>query len=160
MKKVCNHLIEEITSKQGYTALFKAFVVITTVYLVSIIQVTNIILPIEADAYKLKFTVEKELKKSIEFDSLVCKIETKSYADCKLAKYKYELSNSSIGALDVFQELLYLLAYVTGLLSVVGFICYPYTTKSTKSEEAGNNSEDAKHEEVENNPEDAKSNNI
>ncbi len=106
--------------------MFKAFVVITTVYLVSTMQVTNIAFPIESDAHKLKFKVEKELNQSLEFDKLECKFEMKTYADCKLAKYKYSFSNTSLDALNAFHSILYILAYVTGLLSLVGFLFHPY----------------------------------
>ncbi|WP_085919302.1 hypothetical protein [Halomonas sp. CSM-2] len=65
--KIFDYAISEITSKQGYSALFKAFIVIATLYLVSIIQVTKITLPIVADSYKLKYEVEQELKKRSRF---------------------------------------------------------------------------------------------
>ncbi len=114
--------------------MFKAFVVITTVYLVSTMQVTNIALPIEADANRLKFSVEKELEKSLEFSNLECKFEMKTYENCKLAKYKYSFSNSSLDALNTFHSLLYILAYVTGILSVLGFIFHAYVVRKSGDE--------------------------
>ncbi|MCW4152235.1 hypothetical protein OM427_22190 [Halomonas sp. 18H] len=127
--KIFDYAISEITSKQGYSALFKAFIVIATLYLVSIIQVTKITLPIVADSYKLKYEVEQELKKEVAFSDLTCTFEMKSYQQCKLALYKNDIADKSLIALVSFQDLLKILAYITGVFAVIGFIFHPYVHK-------------------------------
>lgn len=125
--KLIEFTINEITSKTGYSSMFKAFIVIITLYLGSTITVTNIALPLEVDSYKLKYSVEHELKKEIEFNELKCKFEMKSYQDCKLALYKNDIKTKSFEALYAFQELLKFLAYLTGILSILGFVIHPYS---------------------------------
>jgi hypothetical protein len=127
--KFFEYAINEITSKAGYSSLFKAFVVIATLYLLSLMKVTSLALPIEADSHKLKYAVEYELKKEISFNDLKCNFEMKSYQDCKLAMYKNDLTTKSLEALVSFQGLLEILAYLTGMLSIVGFIFNPYIHK-------------------------------
>ncbi len=127
--KIFDYALSEITSKQGYSALFKAFIVISTLYLISIVQIANIALPIEVDSYKLKYEVEQELKKEVGFNDLTCAFEMKSYQQCKLALYKNDISNQSLRVLFVFQVLLKILACITGLFSVVGFIFHPYMSE-------------------------------
>ena len=114
-------------SKQGYSALFKAFIVIISLYLLSIIQVTNITLPIEVDSYNLKYEVEQELKKEVKFSDLTCSFEMKSYKQCKLALYKNKISSKAIKTWLSFQNLLKVLACTTGAFAVFGFILHPYT---------------------------------
>ncbi|WP_276754666.1 hypothetical protein [Pseudoalteromonas marina] len=74
MTKLFNHLMEELASKNGYSSLFKAFIAISTLFLVSTIQIINIATPLESDAYKLKFAVEKELNTKLSFEQLECKL--------------------------------------------------------------------------------------
>ena len=50
----------------------------------------------------------------------------KSYQDCKLAIYKKDIITISLKALVVFQELLKGLAFLTGMLSAIGFVGNPY----------------------------------
>lgn len=99
-------------------------------------QVMSIALPIESDAHKFKFSVEKELKKSVTLSELNCKLEMKSYESCELAKYKYQLSNSSLKALESFHSLLHILAYLTGILSVIGFISHPFIEQEMENQES------------------------
>lgn len=106
--------------------MFKAFIVIAALYLASIVTVTSITLPIEADSHKLKYAVEQELKKEIDFSELKCRFEMKTYQDCKLALYKNGISTKSLETLVVFQELLKLLAFLTGVFSIIGFVFHPY----------------------------------
>lgn len=127
--KLFEYAIDEITSKVGYSSLFKAFVVIATLYLLSFMTVTSLALPIEAGSHKLKYAVEYELQKEISFSDLKCNFEMKSYQDCKLAIYKNDLTTKSLEALVSFQRLLEILAYFTGMLSIVGFIFNPYIHK-------------------------------
>lgn len=124
--KFFNYAISEITSKQGYSSLFKAFIVITTLYLVSITQVFSITLPIEADSYKLKYEVEHELKKEVDFSDLKCTFEMKSYQQCRLALYKNNITTESFSTLDSLLVLLKMLAYITAFFAVIGFIFNPY----------------------------------
>ena len=120
------YAIDKITSEAGYSALFKAFIVIAALYMITLIKVAGLALPIESDAHKLKYAVEYELKKEIDFSDLECKFEMKSYQDCKLAIYKKDIITISLKALVVFQELLKGLAFLTGMLSAIGFVGNPY----------------------------------
>lgn len=129
--KFLEYALEELTSKEGYTALFKAFIVVSALYLVSLIQVADLTIPIEADAHKYKFAVEYELETELSFEKLDCNFEMKSYEACKMAVYKNNLSEVSIKALTCFQGLLKALAILTGILSVFGFFLCPYVTKET-----------------------------
>ena len=124
--KFFDFAITEITSKDGYKGFFKAFFVVATLYLGSLMSVTTLALPIEADSHKYRYTVEHELKKEIKIEDLDCKFDMKSYKECKLALYKNKLSESSLDALTAFQSLLGLFAYLTGGLSIVGFVFHPY----------------------------------
>ena len=123
------YAINEFSSKSGYTFLFKVFVVMATLYFLSLMKVTSIALPLEADSHKLKYAIEYELKKEISFNDLKCNFEMKSYQDCKLAIYKNDLSTKSLEALAAFQGLIKLLAYLTGIFSIIGFIFNPYVHK-------------------------------
>lgn len=131
MTKLFNHLMEELASKNGYSSLFKAFIAISTLFLVSTLQIINIATPLESDAYKLKFAVEKELNTELSFEQLECKLDTKTYESCKLAKYKINLSSSSLDALTAFSELLKVIAITLGGLSILGFIAHPFIARTT-----------------------------
>ncbi|WP_147302655.1 hypothetical protein [Thalassotalea euphylliae] len=111
--KVFDFTITEITSKDGYKGFFKAFIIIATLYLGSLMSVSTLALPIESDSHKYRYTVEHELKKEIKIETLECKFEMKSYKECKLAKYKNNISESSLDALIAFQDLLGLLIEVS-----------------------------------------------
>lgn len=130
--KIFDFAITEITSKDGYKGFFKAFFIVATLYLGSIVSVANLALPIESDSHKFRYTVEHELKKEIKTEDLECKFEMKSYKECKLAIYKNNLSESSLDALIAFQSLLGLLAYLTGGLSILGFVFHPYIHTAKK----------------------------
>ena len=124
--KFFEHLISEITKRECYGSLFKGFIAVVTLYLVSLMEVTSITLPIEADSYKLKFEVEQELKKELSFNELKCTFDMKSYQQCQLAKYKNEITTKSLDALVAFQILLKILAYILGFLTVLGFIFHSF----------------------------------
>lgn len=124
--KIVEFTISEITKKEGYCALFKAFVAVSVLYLVSLIQVTNIALPIEIEAHKAKFIVEKELGEALVFDDLVCDVAMKSYVECRMATHQIQLSGLSLNGLKSFQELLMFLSIVFGGVSIFGFLLHPY----------------------------------
>ena len=52
--KVFEYGIKELASKEGYTALFKAFIAVSALYLVSIIQVADLTIPVESSAHENK----------------------------------------------------------------------------------------------------------
>ncbi|WP_417764892.1 hypothetical protein [Shewanella chilikensis] len=129
--KVVEYGIKALASKEGYTALFKAFIAVSALYLVSIIQVADLAIPIESGAHESKYVVEKELGKEIAFEDLQCSPEMESYESCRMAIYQYNLSEGSIQALTSFQGLLKALAVLTGVLSVIGFVACPYVSEET-----------------------------
>jgi hypothetical protein len=122
LRKIAESFESLISSKTGYTALFKGFISIAALFLVSTIQVINITLPIEEDALKNKFKVEAELKHQIQFNEMTCPFDLETYEECKIAVYKWELTNASIYALEKFQILLGFLGFILIVLCGVGFL--------------------------------------
>jgi|SRR5690554_1288994 hypothetical protein len=129
--KVFEYGMKELASKEGYTALFKAFIAVSALYLVSIIQVADLTIPVESGAHESKYAVEKELGKEIAFEDLQCTPEMESYESCRMAIYQHDLSEVSIQALTSFQGLLKVLAILTGVFSVFGFVACPYVSEKT-----------------------------
>lgn len=125
--KVFIHTIDTIASKEGYSSLFKAFIALATIYVISALQVANLVMPIESHAYELKYSVEQEIKKEISsFKDLDCNFKMKTYKDCKLAIYKENLSETTLGLLLLFQKFIMLFAVLTGTFSIFGFLIHPY----------------------------------
>lgn len=123
--KVFEYGIKELASKERYTALFKAFIAVSALYLVSIIQVADLTIPVESGAHESKYAVEKELGREIAFEDLQCSPEMKSYESCSMAIYQHDLSEVSI------QALLKVLAILTGVFSIFGFVACPYVSEKT-----------------------------
>jgi len=126
MSKLFNYLASTL-SMDGYKALFKGSIALSTLYLVSLMQVGNMTLPIEKSANELRYTVEYSLQKQYDsIDKMECKLKDSSYKDCKVAKYQNNLVNSNLNALIAFQNLLMYLASIFFMLSVIGFLAHPY----------------------------------
>jgi hypothetical protein len=93
--------------------------------LVSTQQVITSTIPIEQSAYEAKIAYEVETGTlSPSFKEMVCDIKTEGYKNCALAKYKGELSENFIDFLIELHELIYILAYIFGVLCVTSFISY------------------------------------
>jgi len=128
--KFIEHAIYSLTSKEGYSSLFKAFITLATLYIVSISPIADMAIPFESHAYELKYTVEHEIKKEISsFQDLPCNLEMKTYKECKLAIYKKDLSKNALNLLTEFQKLIKKLAFFALSFSIVGFLAHPYVHK-------------------------------
>jgi hypothetical protein len=127
-----SYIENELASKQGYVSFFKALVAMASLYMASSISMISIALPVEQEAYKHKYVVEHEIKKEIDFANLKCSFEMKSYQDCKLAIYKYELSTSSLDLLTTFHWLVKWLAFTFAVLSLIGFVLHAYRSEGQK----------------------------
>ena len=115
-------LTSKIKQRDHYAALFKGSMVLLTLSLIVLNQLSTIN-SIETEALKSKFSAEMKLGKIIEnFDDYECKIKTKSYVDCKLAKAQFSTLNSSVKMiLQIFQFSIYLAGITLGL-SICGYI--------------------------------------
>lgn len=122
MSLMMKKLIDRLTSSTGYTTLFKGAVVLSTLCLISLQQVFTLALPIESEAYKLKYEVEFSTQKQYEsINSMVCNLQEKTYAKCKLAIYKATLVSSSFDALYTWLKLFSYLSALMFIFSLIGF---------------------------------------
>ena len=114
-------MTDKIKQKDHYTGLFKGSMVLLTLSLIVLSQLSSIS-AIETNALKSQFSAEMKLGKIIEnFDDYECEIKTKAYADCKLAKAQFTTLNSSVKiVLQIFQLSIYLAAVILGL-SICGY---------------------------------------
>jgi len=115
-------LISKIQQRDHYTALFKGSMVLLTLSLIVLNQLSTIN-TIETEALKSKFSTEMQIGKKIEnFEDYQCKIKTKSYVDCKIAKTQFLTLNSSVKMiLQIFQLSIYLAGITLGL-SICGYM--------------------------------------
>jgi len=86
---------EQLTDKEHYSAVFKASIVLITLALISLTQLSNVA-NIEKEALKAQYSTEKALGEKIEdFNSYKCVVSSKSYVDCKFAKAQLATVKSS-----------------------------------------------------------------
>lgn len=125
-----SYLAKSLTDKTGYIAFFKGGVFLLTACAIAIQQVSTVALPIELSAYELKYQVEHSLGNEFDtFSDLKCDVAHESYTDCQMAKYKRELSSSTLDALYSWLEVLFFLSYVMISLSIIGFLFHPQIHK-------------------------------
>jgi len=121
------YLINTLTSVNGYTLLFKGGITLMTICLLSIQQVSTIAIPIEDNAYKLKFEVElSQHKKYDSIPDMECNLAHETYSKCMYAKYKKEMSSNSFKALYSWLEFLFVFSGLMLTVSVIGFLAHPH----------------------------------
>lgn len=129
MKNYFYYIFRSFTRKKVCVAFFNGAVVLLTLYLVATYQVTSLLLPVEQEAYSLKFKYEyAEGKKFDSFKGLSmseCKIENKSYESCAMAVHLNTTSESAIDALISIQEILKFLAIFLIAASFLSFMLRP-----------------------------------
>ncbi|HHF3081610.1 TPA: hypothetical protein ACPJ03_004534 [Vibrio diabolicus] len=120
-------LVESLSSTKGYTQLFKGGISLIITGFVAIQFIMSSTLPIEKDAYKLKYEVEFSLQKEFpSFASMECNLNHESYSICQLAKYQKGLTSESINALYSWLELVAYLGILMLALSILGFLAHPH----------------------------------
>lgn len=133
------YLVCSFTSRAGYTALFKGGLALATLCLISVQQVFTFALPIESEAYKLKYEVEFSTQKQYEsINSMVCNLQDETYTKCKLSMQKEALISSSINALYTWLKPFSALAVLMFIFSILGFLANPHFHKFSKSESLEN----------------------
>ncbi|NGZ15601.1 hypothetical protein HGG78_17955 [Vibrio aestuarianus] len=121
------YFLEVLSSTKGYTQLFKGGIALIITGFVAIQFIFSTALPIEKDAYKLKYEAEFSMQKEFSsFDEMKCKISHDSYSICKLAKYQKSLTSNSIQALYSWLEFVSYLGLMMLALSAIGFIAHPH----------------------------------
>ncbi|CAQ79332.1 putative membrane protein, putative phage gene [Aliivibrio salmonicida LFI1238] len=129
------YLVHMLTSRAGYITLFKGGLALATLCIISVQQVFTLAIPIESEAYKLKYEVEFSTQKQYEsFDSMICNLQDETYAKCKLAIQKESLISSSFDALYSWLELFSVLAALMIFFSILGFLANPHFHKVTRNE--------------------------
>ncbi|UNP89485.1 hypothetical protein MNZ22_03475 [Aeromonas encheleia] len=120
-----NSFMDFFSNPSTPIALFKGFITLLTLLLVSTQQIITATIPIEQSAYEEKIAYEVATGKiSPSFKEMKCDIEEEGYKNCALAKYKGELSGNFIDLLIQIHEMIYILAYIFGVLCVTSFISY------------------------------------
>ena len=141
MSLMMKKLMDKLTSSTGYTTLFKGALVLSTLCLISVQQVFTLALPIESEAYKLKYEVEFSIQKQYEsINSMVCNLQERTYAKCKLATYKATLVSNSFDALYTWLKVFSYLSALMFIFSLIGFFAKLHSheasiNKSSKDQE-------------------------
>ncbi|WP_349921541.1 hypothetical protein [Aeromonas veronii] len=127
-----NSFMESFSHRSTSIALFKGFIALLTLLLISTQQVITATIPIEQSAYeeKIAFEVATGIA-SPSFKEMMCDITKEGYKSCALAKYKGELSENLIDLLMTFHEFISILVYLFGSLCITSFISYLLLHKKT-----------------------------
>ena len=119
------NLIKIMSSRTGYIGLFKAFISIVTLLLISTFTLFEVTRDLEFDSNRLKYIVEHELEKQIVLKDFECSFEIKSYPECQLAKDKHEVATIGLAFFELNIKFLTMLAYITGCMSIIAFFSNP-----------------------------------
>ena len=134
-RKVDQRGFEEVFfSKECYSGLFKAFVALSTLFLLSLMELESRVLPLEIKA--LEYTINTEVISGVEFnlENTVCQINTSMYKDCVKAKYYSNLNASLLGlGENIIKIIIVPLIYVTIALSTLSFVGTIFFPKKRKS---------------------------
>jgi hypothetical protein len=111
----------KLAEKDNYVAVFKGSIVLLTLALIALSQLSTIS-SIEKDALKSKFATEMELGVLIEdFENYKCDVKTKAYVDCKLSKTQLSTVDSFAKIiLQVYRFAIYLGGILLSL-SICGY---------------------------------------
>ena len=121
MRFIINFLVS-FSHPSTYTALFKGFITLSTLFLISTQQVITVTIPIEQSAYEEKVSYEAVTGTTVSsFNKMKCDIKEKGYSHCAMAKYKGELSGNLIDMLIQFHNLIMIISGLIGILCVISF---------------------------------------
>ena len=129
-EKYMANLILIITSKTVYAGLFKAFLSLVSLYVITSYTSFEMIHKLETESYRLRYVVEHELKKEIELNDFECVFEMKSYPECKLAKYSFYSLRQTSDLMKVISHFLLYLCFLPLSLAILGFFSNPFYRKA------------------------------
>jgi alanine dehydrogenase len=122
--RVWVHITNELCSKNGYSALLKAGVVLIATALISVIQAGNLLYEKEISAHKAKFTIEANQKVTLQ--KIDCyKLPPEKQVECLITKHELSTLNSSFSLLNNIVQTGLWLGLLCMLIACVGFLFAP-----------------------------------
>ena len=115
--------------------MFKGGVVLLTFSLILLNIMGTAIYPIEKEARLLHYKVEKAEKVLIDdISKYKCKLESKSYVDCKMSKHSFEMMESSYSLVTEIFKLSFLFGALLFIFSIISFLATTSKNNSDVSE--------------------------
>jgi hypothetical protein len=132
LRKLIGHILLSLCNEVGYSALFKAGIVLLGLSLLSISQVGPFLYEKDLAAHKAKFTLETTFNQAL--DAMDCRQTGALQTECLLAQHEMTLFNTANGLLvEVITTSLGIGQALLGL-SAFGFLCKPLVNCSASSQ--------------------------
>lgn len=136
LEPLYEYALYELTSKAGYSAMFKAFLLLATLYTLSIYEVTKVILDVDMKLYVSEVqSIVSEAESDngathkIIIDDKLCRFEPISKPSQRLESYRQSIIETINNTFAEFRRAVAALMYMFGFISVAGFVLHPFLHK-------------------------------
>jgi len=126
MEKLISHIIDTLCSEKGYSALFKAAVVLIVAALLAISQAVTFLYEKDLAAHKAKYALEASIKLPLE--KIDCSKAGAVQVDCMVAKYEMQTLDSTLRFLDLVVRSSFAFGLALAVFSIIGLVCSPFMT--------------------------------
>lgn len=130
------YALYELTSKAGYSAMFKAFLLLITLYTLSIYEISKLVLDVDMKLYVSEVqSIVSEAESDngathkIIIDDKLCRFESISKPSQRLESYRQGIIETINDTFAVFRRVVEALMYFFGFISVAGFVVHPFLHK-------------------------------
>lgn len=126
MEKLIRHFIDTLCSEKGYSALFKAAIVLISTALLAISQAGMFLYEKDLAAHKAKYALEASIKLPLE--KIDCSKAGAVQVDCMLAKHEMQALDATLQFFDFVIRTSFAFGLGLAALSIFGFLCSPFRT--------------------------------
>jgi hypothetical protein len=126
MEKLISHIIDTLCSEKGYSALFKAAVVLIGAALLAVSQAGTFLYEKDLAAHKAKYALEASIKLPLE--EIDCSKAGAVQVDCMVAKHEMQTLDSTLWLLALIIQSSFVFGIALAVFSIFGFVCSLFMT--------------------------------
>lgn len=126
MERLLSHVTSTITSEKGYSALFRAGIVLLGAAMIALSQTGTFLYERDLEAHRAKYEVQAVTGAVVDSRTKCEDVPAEVRAKCFTATHELRTLDSSLGLFSsVVQTCLWIGVVLSGL-AVVGFVCSPF----------------------------------